>query len=95
MRAVKVEVFGRVQGVFFRASTRRKARELGLVGWVKNRPDGSVEIMAQGDEQAVQALIEWAYDGPDRARVDELKLTEDRKEGSADAAGFEDFQVRR
>ena len=62
-------VSGRVQGVFFRVDTQREARSLGLVGGVRNLPDGRVEIVAQGDAEAVRALVEWSHLGPVRAEV--------------------------
>lgn len=69
-------VTGRVQGVFYRASTVDQARRLGVQGWVRNRRDGSVEVVAQGAPQAVQALIDWARRGPVRARVDSVQIRE-------------------
>ncbi len=66
---VHLFVSGRVQGVFFRVDTQREARSLGLVGWVRNLPDGRVEIVAQGDAEAVRALVEWSHLGPVRAEV--------------------------
>ncbi len=62
-------VTGRVQGVFFRESTRRKAMELEITGWALNRPDGSVEVVACGTEAAVEALVEWLWTGPPLAQV--------------------------
>jgi len=65
-------VSGRVQGVFFRAETCRKAGELELDGWVKNCPDGRVEFLARGNRGNIQQLQEWLRLGPRLARVDEL-----------------------
>ena len=62
-------VSGKVQGVSYRASTRQKARDLGLNGWVRNCPDGSVELQASGDPQALQQLEAWLWQGPAEARV--------------------------
>ena len=62
-------VSGRVQGVFFRDSTRRRARELGLSGWARNLPDGRVEILACGDSAALAALESWLWRGPPAAEV--------------------------
>lgn len=74
MKRVKAVVSGRVQGVWFRASTREKADELGVRGYVKNLPDGRVEIVAVGEEEKVDALLEWASQGPPGARVKDIAL---------------------
>jgi acylphosphatase len=68
----RIVVQGRVQGVFFRASTRDMARSLGLVGWVRNLPDHTVEIEVEGSQEAVAELIRWAHDGPPAANVTTL-----------------------
>jgi acylphosphatase len=73
LKQVQLQVRGRVQGVFFRASTQREARRLGLSGWVKNRPDGSVEILAEGEELSIRELHGWAQKGPSAARVDKVE----------------------
>ncbi|MFW6067352.1 MAG: acylphosphatase [Myxococcota bacterium] len=73
LKRIQMVVRGRVQGVFFRASTQREARQLGLSGWVKNRPDGSVEIVAEGEEDQVKDLLAWAQHGPTTARVDKVE----------------------
>ncbi|RMG55377.1 MAG: acylphosphatase [Gammaproteobacteria bacterium] len=65
-------VSGRVQGVFFRASTREQARELGLDGWVRNLPDGRVEVLACGPADAIDRLHAWLAEGPPLARVEAL-----------------------
>lgn len=66
-------VRGRVQGVGYRDALRRRADELGVSGWVRNRADGSVEAVLQGDEAAVQRLVSWARRGPPSARVDAIE----------------------
>ncbi len=66
---VRCRVSGRVQGVFFRASTQRQARWLGVSGYAKNMPDGSVEVLACGSESAVAQLKEWLWSGPPASRV--------------------------
>ncbi len=76
MRAIHFHVSGRVQGVWFRASTARQATRLGLYGWVRNLPDGRVEGWAQGDPEAVGQLISWLWRGPELARVDDLEFDE-------------------
>ncbi len=69
-----LQITGRVQGVWYRASAEAKARELGLAGWVRNMPDGSVQAMAEGERANVVALIAWAHDGPVGARVEAVDL---------------------
>jgi acylphosphatase len=65
----RCRVTGRVQGVFFRASTREQARRLGLTGHARNLPDGSVEVLACGEPEAVEALVSWLWQGPPHAAV--------------------------
>lgn len=72
LKQLHLVVRGRVQGVYFRASTQREARRLGLTGWVKNRSDGSVEILAEGEETSIRELYSWAQKGPTAARVDRV-----------------------
>jgi acylphosphatase len=67
---------GRVQGVFYRAWTVQTAMALGITGWVRNRPDGSVEAQASGSSEAVEAFVSRCRSGPPSARVDELVVTE-------------------
>lgn len=66
---VRISVRGRVQGVWFRGSTREAAERLGVVGWARNLADGSVEILAQGAPLAVEQLVEWCHRGPPGSRV--------------------------
>ena len=73
LKQLPLMVRGRVQGVYFRASTQREARRLGLTGWVKNRGDGSVEILAEGEEVSIRELYGWAQKGPGAARVDRVE----------------------
>ena len=70
MAAARFLVSGRVQGVFFRASTREQARRLGLCGHARNLPDGQVEVLAAGTDEAIDALAQWLHAGPANARVD-------------------------
>ncbi|MBO85384.1 MAG: acylphosphatase [Deltaproteobacteria bacterium] len=65
-----LRVYGRVQGVYFRVCTQREAQALGLVGWVRNRRDGTVEVVCEGAPAAVDALCVWAEQGPPTARVE-------------------------
>ena len=74
LKQVQLAVRGRVQGVFFRASSQREARRLGLTGWVKNRADGSVEVVAEGEEEELKELIAWAHRGPSAGRVERVDV---------------------
>ncbi|MDH5633561.1 MAG: acylphosphatase [Gammaproteobacteria bacterium] len=65
-------VDGKVQGVFYRASTQQQAQRLGLTGWVRNRQDGRVELVACGNETALNELEAWLHEGPGHARVDSV-----------------------
>jgi acylphosphatase len=65
----KISVVGKVQGVFYRESTRRKAQELGIKGFVRNEPDGSVYIEAEGTENMLTGLVAWYQQGPEMAEV--------------------------
>lgn len=79
-------ITGRVQGVNFRAYTRRQAVALGLTGWVRNRPDGSVEVLAEGERGALEALAVLLRDGPPMAHVTEVQVEFD--EGTGACAEF-------
>ena len=78
-------VTGRVQGVGFRFYMERKARDLGVTGWVRNRRDGAVEAVVQGSSGAVEAMIAWARRGPPSAIVAEVRVTD----ASGDFVAFE------
>jgi acylphosphatase len=69
VQAIKVQVEGKVQGVYFRASTAKKATSLGLLGWVRNLENGRVELLAQGTPEALEQLLLWCQKGPVLARV--------------------------
>jgi acylphosphatase len=71
---VHCTVSGRVQGVAFRASTQHQARLLGLTGWVRNRADDTVEILAEGERTALQQLVDWCHEGPPAARVTRVEV---------------------
>ena len=83
--AKHLSISGRVQGVGYRMYMQRKARELGVAGWVRNRRDGGVEATVQGPPEAVEAMIAWARSGPPGAVVTDVRISE--TEGSY--AGFE------
>ncbi len=89
-KTVRLEVFGRVQGVFFRATTRKQARKHGVRGWVRNRRDGSVEAVLQGPEDKVEEMVEWAHQGSSAARVDRVE-----RSAVEDGERFQGFEVRR
>ena len=72
-KKVRLIIQGKVQGVFFRASTKDKAKELGLKGFVRNRQDGAVEVVAEGDINQLQKLVDWCHIGPDLSRVDSVQ----------------------
>ena len=77
----RVVVRGRVQGVFYRASCQREAQRLGVTGWARNLDDGRVEVVAEGEPGAVEALVAWCRHGPPRALVTSVEVTEVRPEG--------------
>ena len=87
MRA-RVLVSGRVQGVFFREETRRRARSLGIAGWVANRPEGTVEAVFEGPREQVESMVGWCSRGPSGARVDDVQVAWE------DPRGDEGFAVR-
>ena len=75
-------VTGRVQGVWYRGSTVQRARDLGLVGWVRNLRDGRVEAVAEGERSSLEALLAWANEGPPSAKVDDVEAVWADAEGS-------------
>lgn len=89
MKQVRLQITGMVQGVFFRSETKVKAVSLGITGWVKNEPDGSVSALAVGEEANLRELVEWCKKGPPGAEVDQVKeVWEDLGEE------FEGFEIR-
>lgn len=87
-KRVIITIYGVVQGVFFRESTKNKARELGLAGKVQNQADGSVYVDAEGEEEKLKELIDWCHQGPSGARVDKVD-----HEFVPDLKGYENFEV--
>ena len=69
-----VVISGRVQGVFFRAETQRAAQRLGVTGWVRNRPEGTVEAMFEGPSQAVHQAVDWCWKGSPGAKVSDVQI---------------------
>ena len=88
MKHYNITVSGKVQGVFYRASTKTKAVELGLKGFVKNQSDGSVYIEAEGNEEDLEVLLNWCNQGPPNAIVNEVKFEE------TEMIGFRKFEVK-
>ncbi|MCK4502098.1 MAG: acylphosphatase [Desulfuromonadales bacterium] len=86
---VKVRVTGRVQGVWFRQSTKECADQHGVYGWCRNNPDGSVEAVFAGEEVAVNAVVKWCKTGPVMAQVDSVQV-----EKHTPTEDFVDFQIR-
>jgi len=86
---VHVVISGRVQGVWFRATTKEKAEQLGLSGWVRNTPDGCVEAVFEGEETLVNEMIEWCHRGPPLSKVENVEV---KKQDSTN--GFDSFSVK-
>ncbi len=84
---VKLNIKGRVQGVFFRQSTCQEARSLNLSGWVRNNMDGSVEALVEGPDENVQKLIVWCHKGPPSARVDSVDVEDASHEAGINSQG--------
>jgi acylphosphatase len=76
VKSVKINIYGKVQGVGFRYSTVQKANEMGIYGFVKNRTDGSVYIEADGETETLELFILWLKKGPSWSRVDEVKVVD-------------------
>ena len=89
LKRLHLLISGRVQGVFFRESTKRKAKSLNLKGWVRNLPDGKVEILAEGEKENLEKLFRWAKKGPLLAKVKKLSAQWQEFQGE-----FEDFEIR-
>ena len=75
-KTIHAYISGKVQGVWYRDSTISKAQQMGINGWVRNRADGRVEMIAQGSSENIQKLIDWCWQGPQNARVDGVEYSE-------------------
>jgi len=84
-----LKIYGWVQGVFFRDSAQKKAKELKLVGWISNASDGTVEVVAEGKEEKLKELIKWCYNGPRLAKVDKVDVQWQEATGQ-----FKEFEVK-
>ena len=89
MKRIRIVISGDVQGVLFRTYTVQTAQKLGLVGWVRNNPDGSVEIVAEGEREKLENLISWAKKGPPYAKVEKVQFDWEEATGE-----FSSFDVR-
>ena len=88
-KRVHLTIKGNVQGVSFRYYTTQQARTLNITGWIKNKSDGTVEIMAEGEQEKLEAFVEWCWHGPPYAKVD--KLDADWKGPKSE---FDSFEMR-
>ena len=88
MICLRIQVFGKVQGVFYRATSKTKADELGLTGWVKNESDGTVSLFVKGESKKVEEMVEWCKEGPTFSKVDKVEYEEVEQEE------FSDFEIR-
>lgn len=88
-KRIILKIYGRVQGVFFRDSARRKARQLGLTGWISNESDGTVKLVAEGKVRKLEELIKRCYNGNRLARVDKIDIQWQEATGQ-----FEGFEIK-
>ena len=89
MKTKHLKILGKVQGVFYRASAKKKAEELEISGWIKNASDGSVEAMITGSDQQISNYIQWCKSGPDKANVEDVQVTDQELEQ------FHSFKIKR
>ncbi len=87
MKHLNITVHGKVQGVFFRASTKAVADQLGVKGLVKNQKDGTVYIEAEGDDFGLESFLEWCGEGPEKAEVEKVEIKE------AEIKNYRNFEV--
>ncbi len=88
MKCIHLIISGRVQGVFFRDNTRRKAKELGLTGYAKNLPDGTVEVVAEGNENKIEEFVGFIREGPGIAKIEGIKIKHKEPEN------FDGFDIK-
>ncbi len=88
-KQVVLKIYGRVQMVLFRDSTKKKAQKLGLTGLVSNQSDGTVKVIAEGEEKKLEKLIKWCYNGPMLAKVDKIDIDWQKATGQ-----FEKFEIK-
>ncbi|MDT8446689.1 MAG: acylphosphatase [bacterium] len=88
LSAIRIYISGLVQGVYFRATCQQEARQLGIKGWVRNLPDGRVEVYALGEDKDLEELKKWCRKGPSGSRVDTVQTSEDQIE-----EGLHNFKI--
>jgi len=76
--SIHIKIHGKVQGVFYRAETKKKADSLHITGWVKNMSDGTVEALFEGDEDNINQLLDWCKQGPEMAKVEKIEILQQR-----------------
>ena len=89
MQRIHLIISGRVQGVLFRANTKRQAELIGVKGWVRNLDDDKVEAVAEGSEELIKRFVEYCRKGPEGARVDDIEIEELEYKGE-----FKEFSIR-
>ncbi len=88
MKRAHVKIYGKVQGVWFRVHTKEMAEKLGIKGWVRNVPDGSVEAVFEGEEENLEEMIRWCHHGPPLARVTKVEIKYEEPKGE------KEFRIR-
>ncbi|MEK6826040.1 MAG: acylphosphatase [Nanoarchaeota archaeon] len=88
MKRIRILIVGKVISIFFRAFIKENAEQLGLTGWVRNTKDGSVEAVFEGQEQSIEKIIRICKKGPPLARIDDIKITEEKPENK-----FKSFEI--
>jgi acylphosphatase len=89
IKRIVLKIYGEVHGVSFRYYTQQKARSLNLIGWVRNEPDGTVKIMAEGEEKNLKKLVDWCYNGVRFAKVDKVEVKWEEASGE-----FKEFEIK-
>ncbi|MBL3654882.1 acylphosphatase [Fulvivirga sp. 2943] len=89
MKHLNIRVIGKVQGVFFRANTQKRALEYGIQGWVRNESDGSVYVEAEGAEEQMERFVDWLHQGSDQSHVEEVVIEQ------SDFEDFKGFEILR
>jgi len=89
MKQIIITIYGRVQGVFFRDGVKREADKLNLVGWTRNTPEGTVEVLAEGEEENLKKLLDYCKEGPKFAKVEEVKVKWSEASGE-----FNEFMIK-